>query len=44
MTREVIETDYDSLKMQELLFVIPSFKSLRREVESLVRELGVTDV
>ena len=30
--------------MQELLFVIPSFKFLRREVESLVRELGVTDV
>jgi phenylalanine-4-hydroxylase len=44
VTREVIETDYDSSKMQELLFVIPSFKSLRREVESLVRELGVTDV
>ncbi len=44
VTHEVIETDYDSSKMQELLFVIPSFKSLRREVESLVRELGVTDV
>jgi phenylalanine-4-hydroxylase len=44
VTHEVIETDYDSSKMQELLFVIPSFKSLRLEVESLVRELGVTDV
>ena len=44
VTHQVIETDYDSSKMQELLFVIPSFKSLRREVESLVREFGVTDV
>jgi len=44
VTHQVIETDYDSSKMQELLFVIPSFKALRREVESLVRELGVTDV
>ena len=43
VTHEVIATDYDSSKMQELLFVIPSFKFLRGEVESLVRELGVKD-
>jgi phenylalanine-4-hydroxylase len=40
---EVIETDYDASRMQELLFVIPSFQFLRREVEQLVRRLGVTD-
>jgi phenylalanine-4-hydroxylase len=44
VTHEVIGTDYDSSKMQELLFVIPSFKFLRGEVETLVKELGVTDV
>jgi phenylalanine-4-hydroxylase len=44
VTHEVIATDYDSSKMQELLFVIPSFRFLRGEVEALVRELGVTDV
>jgi len=37
----VIETDYDPSKMQELLFVIPSFQFLRREVERLVRRFGV---
>jgi phenylalanine-4-hydroxylase len=42
VTDEVIETDYDSSKMQELLFVSPSFPFLRREVESLVRRFGVT--
>ena len=41
VTREVIATDYDASRMQELLFVIPSFQFLRREVETLVRELGV---
>jgi phenylalanine-4-hydroxylase len=39
----VIDTDYDSSRMQELLFVIPSFKFLRGEVERLVRDLGVVD-
>jgi phenylalanine-4-hydroxylase len=42
VTDDVIETDYDASRMQELLFVIPSFAFLRREVESLVRRFGVT--
>jgi len=42
VTDEVIETDYDASRMQELLFVIPSFQFLRREVENLVRRFGVT--
>jgi len=42
VTSEVIETDYDASRMQELLFVIPSFQFLRREVEGLVQRLGVT--
>jgi phenylalanine-4-hydroxylase len=41
VTDEVIETDYDWTKMQELLFVIPSFPFLRREVESLVQRFGI---
>lgn len=41
VTDEVIATDYDPSKMQELLFVIPSFQFLRREVEQLVRRFGV---
>jgi phenylalanine-4-hydroxylase len=41
VTNEVIETDYDPSRMQELLFVIPSFQFLRREVEQLVRRFGV---
>ena len=41
VTDEVIATDYDASRMQELLFVIPSFGFLRREVESLVRRFGV---
>ena len=41
VTDEVIETDYDASRMQELLFVIPSFGFLRREVENLVRRFGV---
>jgi len=36
VTSEVIETDYDWSKMQERLFVIPSFGFLRREVADLV--------
>jgi phenylalanine-4-hydroxylase len=41
VTDEVIATDYDASRMQELLFVIPSFQFLRGEVESLVRRFGV---
>jgi phenylalanine-4-hydroxylase len=41
VTDEVIETDYDWSKMQERLFVIPSFGFLRREVENLVRRMGI---
>ena len=41
VTDTVIETDYDASRMQELLFVIPSFQFLRREVELLVRRFGV---
>lgn len=42
VTDQVIETDYDASRMQELLFVVPSFQFLRREVEQLVRRFGVT--
>jgi phenylalanine-4-hydroxylase len=41
VTDEVIATEYDSSRMQELLFVIPSFQFLRREVEQLVQRLAV---
>lgn len=41
VTEEVIATDYDPSRMQERLFVIPSFQFLRQEVEQLVRRFGV---
>jgi monomeric phenylalanine-4-hydroxylase len=41
VTDEVIETDYDPSRMQDLLFVIPSFPFLRQEVERLVQRFGV---
>ena len=41
VTAEVIETDYDWSKMQERLFVIPSFGFLRREVSDLVARMGI---
>ena len=41
VTSEVIETDYDWSKMQGLLFVIPSFGFLRREVADLVARMGI---
>lgn len=41
VTDEVIETDYDSSRMQNLLFVIPSVAFLRSEVERLVTRFGV---
>ena len=40
-TAEVIETDYDSSRMQDLLFVIPSLGFLKNEVEALVQRFGV---
>ena len=39
VTREVIETDYDPSRMQDHLFVIPSFGWLRKEAEDLVERL-----
>jgi phenylalanine-4-hydroxylase len=41
VTDEVIETDYDPSRMQDLLFIIPSFGFLRREVERLVQRFGI---
>jgi phenylalanine-4-hydroxylase len=41
VTREVIETDYDPSRMQDLLFVLPSLPFLRQEVEELVTRFGV---
>jgi phenylalanine-4-hydroxylase len=41
VTDEVIATDYDPSRMQDLLFIIPSFTFLRREVEQLVRRFGI---
>jgi phenylalanine-4-hydroxylase len=41
VTNEVIETDYDPSRMQNLLFIIPSFAFLRREVEQLVRRFAI---
>ena len=41
VTDEVIATDYDWSKMQDLLFVIPSLPFLRAEVAQLVRRFGI---
>ena len=41
VTDEVIETDYDPSRMQDLLFIIPSFSFLRREIEQLVKRFGI---
>jgi phenylalanine-4-hydroxylase len=41
VTDEVIETDYDPSRMQDHLFIIPSFAWLRREIEGLVRRMGI---
>ena len=41
VTDDVIETDYDPSKMQDHLFVIPSFAWLRNEIEGLVKRLGI---
>ena len=41
VTDEVVETDYDWTRMQDRLFVIPSFGFLRNEVDRLVQHLGI---
>jgi phenylalanine-4-hydroxylase len=41
VTDDVIATDYDPSRMQDRLFIIPSFPFLRREVEQLVRRFGI---
>jgi phenylalanine-4-hydroxylase len=41
VTDQVIETDYDPSRMQSLLFVIPSFAFLRREVEMLLKRFNI---
>jgi phenylalanine-4-hydroxylase len=41
VTEQVIETDYDPSRMQDHLFVIPSFAWLRGEIENLVRRFGI---
>jgi phenylalanine-4-hydroxylase len=41
VTDEVIQTDYDPSRMQDKLFIIPSFAFLRREIEHLVRRFGI---
>ncbi len=41
VTDEVIATDYDPSRMQDQLFIIPSFAFLRREIEGLVRRFGI---
>jgi phenylalanine-4-hydroxylase len=41
VTNEVIKTDYDPSRMQNLLFIIPSFPFLRREIEQLIQRFGI---
>ncbi|TMQ34688.1 MAG: hypothetical protein E6K70_06290 [Planctomycetota bacterium] len=41
VTDEVIGTDYDPSRMQDLLFIIPSFTFLRREIEQLVKRFNI---
>lgn len=43
-TDVVIATDYDPSRMQDRLFVAPSFSFLRRELESLLRRFGIVVV
>jgi len=40
-TDVVIRTDYDPSRMQDHLFIAPSFPFLRRELEQLVRRFGI---
>ena len=41
VTDVVIKTDYDPSRMQDHLFIAPSFPFLRRELENLVRRFGI---
>ena len=41
VTDVVIDTDYDPSRMQDHLFIAPSFPFLRRELEALVRRFGI---
>ena len=41
VTDVVINTDYDPSRMQDHLFIAPSFPFLRRELETLVRRFGI---
>lgn len=41
VTDEVIATDYDPSRMQDHLFVIPSFAWLRAEIQGLVRRFAI---
>ncbi len=41
VTDEVIETDYDPSRMQDQLFIAPSFAFLRCELESLVKRFNI---
>jgi phenylalanine-4-hydroxylase len=41
VTDVVIKTDYDPSRMQDNLFIAPSFQFLRRELEALVRRFGI---
>jgi phenylalanine-4-hydroxylase len=41
VTDDVINTDYDPSRMQDLLYIIPSFAFLRREIEQLVKRFAI---
>jgi phenylalanine-4-hydroxylase len=41
VTDDVIATDYDPSRMQDQLFIIPSFAFLRHEIEQLVKRFGM---
>jgi phenylalanine-4-hydroxylase len=41
VTDVVINTDYDPSRMQDKLFIAPSFPFLRRELEGLVKRFGI---
>lgn len=41
VTDDVINQDYDPSRMQDHLFIAPSFPFLRRELEGLVRRFGI---
>ena len=44
VTDVVITTDYDPSRMQNNLFIAPSFPFLRRELEGLVKRFGIAVV